>query len=74
MSRDDEGIFDGETEEEGMHDDLILRGMLQCFVFATFFTIRYLLDVLFTPRAVNALSRQIEALFHCICRAVWYAP
>ena len=68
------GTADDEIEDEGMEDELILRGVLQCIAIGSFFTIRYLLDVLFTPRAVNTVSRQMVALLHCIIRAAWYAP
>ena len=57
-----------------MDDELVFRSLLQATAIGSFFTSRYLLDVLFTPRAVNALSHQILALLHCICRAAWTAP
>lgn len=43
-------------DPEGMDDPVILRGLLQCISIAAFFTLRYVLDVLLTVPAVQALS------------------
>lgn len=70
----EERIFDDEIEDDGMEDELILRSLLQCFVIGAFFTTRYLMDVIFTPAAVQALSSQTLTLVRCILNAAWYAP
>lgn len=70
----EERIFDEEIEDDGMEDELILRSLLQCFVIGAFFTTRYLMDVIFTPAAVQALSSQVLTLVRCILNAAWYAP
>jgi hypothetical protein len=74
MTRAGGSSLDEEIEDDGMDDELVFRSLLQATAIGSFFTTRYLLDVLFTPHAVNALSRQILNLLHCICRAAWTAP
>ena len=72
-----EDAIDNKREDEvadGMDDSLVFRSLLQFTAIGSFFTTRYLLDVIFTPRAVHALVRQTAALFDRIFRAVWYAP
>ena len=65
----DEGL-----EDEGMQDPVVLRGLLQCIAIAFFFSGRYLLDVLFTPHAVQAVPQQLLALAHRAWTAAWCAP
>ena len=67
---------DDDVDDEGMDDPLVLRGLLQCLSIGLFHTIRYVVDVLFTPCMVQAVPRQVESI---ICRlwtaaSVWYAP
>ena len=52
---------DDEYDDDGMSDPLVLRGLLQCLAIGLMFTIRYVLDVLFTPCVVQAVLRQ---MFH----------
>ena len=66
---------DDETlEEEGMQDPVVLRGLLQCITIAFFFSGRYLLDVLFTPHAVQGVLGQVLAVVHRFWSASWCAP
>ena len=59
-----------------MDDPLVLRGLLQCLGIGLFHTTRYVLDVLFTPRVVQAMPRQVESIMHRLWTAAsaWYAP
>ena len=61
-------------EDEGMQDPVVLRGLLQCIAIGLFFSVRYLLDVLFTPYAVQAIPMPVLAIAHRIWAAAWCAP
>ena len=65
-----------EMDDDGMDDPLVLRGLLQCLGIGLFHTIRYVMDVLFTPHVVQAVPHQVEAIMHRLWTAVsaWYAP
>jgi len=65
---------DDEVDDEGMDDPLVLRGLLQCLGIGLFHTIRYVLDVLFTPRVVQVVCRQVESIMHRIWAATCCAP
>ena len=62
MTRAGGSSLDEEIEDEGMDDELVFRSLLQATAIGSFFTTRYLLDVLFTPHAVNALSRHLSTI------------
>ena len=47
------------TMDEGMDEPVILRGVLYFLTLAAFFTIRYLLDVLLTPRLLDAVAHSL---------------
>ena len=63
-----------ETADEGMDDPVVLRGLLQCIVLFSLCTTRYLLDVLLTPRAVQAIWHQTALATRWIWRASCCAP
>lgn len=68
------GSDDEAWEDEGMQDPVVLRGLLQCIAIAFFFSGRYLLDVLFTTRVVQAVPYQVLVLGHHIWATVWCTP
>ena len=47
---------------------------LQCIAIGIFFSGRYLLDVLFTPHAVQGVLGQVLAVVHRFWSASWCAP
>ena len=67
---------DDQVDDEGMDDPLVLRGLLQCLGISLFHTTRYVMDVLVTPRVVQAMPRQVESIMHRLWTAAlaWYAP
>ena len=68
------GFEDEIMDGEDMEDPVVLRGLLQCIAIAFYVSVRYVLDVLFTPRAVQAVSGQFLAFTYRIWRALWCAP
>jgi len=64
MAYNDASKHDLEEDNEGMDDPVILRGLLQCISIAAFFTLRYVLDVLLTVAAVQALSIRLLVVVH----------
>ena len=60
--------------DEGMQQPVVLRGLLQCVAISLFFTVRYMLDVLFTPRLVQALFWWLSNCARCIWRWLWCVP
>lgn len=60
--------------DEGMQQPVVLRGLLQCVAISLFFTVRYMLDVLFTPRLVQALFCWLSNCARCIWRWLWCVP
>ena len=60
--------------DEGMQQPVVLRGLLQCVAISLFFTVRYVLDVLFTPRLVQALFWWLSNCARCIWRWLWCVP
>ena len=64
----------GEYDEDGMDDPVVLRGLLQAVVLTLYFAVRYLLDVVFTPRAVQAASHKVlNVVFFCLACVVGHA-
>ena len=60
---------DDRQHADGSQDPLILRGLIQFIVVCSFFTLRYLLDVIFTPTVVDALARDICSCVMSTARA-----
>ena len=61
-------------DEEGMRDPVVLRGLVQCIAIGSFFALRYVLDVLLTPHAVEAIPYQVMTLTQHAWVAVWCMP
>ena len=61
-------------EDESMDEPVVLRGLLQCIGIGGVCTTRYLLDVLFTPRVVQTISRQLMSVMKRISGVALYAP
>ena len=64
----------GEYDEDGMDDPVVLRGLLQAVVLTLYFAVRYLLDVVFTPRAVQAASHKVLNVVFFAWHASWATP
>ena len=74
MAYDDTSDHDLEEDDEGMDDPVILRGLLQCISIAAFFSLRYVLDVLLTVPAVQALSVRVLVVVHWVWSATCCFP
>lgn len=70
----EDGSDDELEDDDGMDDPVILRGLLQCLSIATFFTLRYILDVLLTVPVVEAMSRRVMIIVFCAWNAACCAP
>ena len=57
-----------------MDDPVVLRGLLQAVVLTLYFAVRYLLDVVFTPRAVQAASHKVLNVVFFAWHASWATP
>ena len=70
----DDVELEEEEEDDDMQRPVVLRGLLQCVAISLFFTVRYVLDVLFTPRLVQALFWWVGKSARSIWRWLWCAP
>ena len=60
-----------ETDDDGMDDPVVLRGLLQCLILFSLCTTRYLLDVVLSPRAVQAMWHHTALAMRWQWRRAW---
>jgi len=66
--------INAETADAGMNHPVVLRGLLQCIILFLLCTTRYLLDVILSPRVVQAMWHQTALAMRWLWRASCCAP